>query len=133
VLGYTVINDVSARDLQFRDGQWTRGKSLDTFGPCGPVIVGTDELGDASGLRLRCRINGTTQQDGTTDDLVFGVRAIVSYLSQGITLQEGDLIATGTPAGVGFSQDPPLFLRHGDIVETEVEGIGTIINRVIVR
>jgi 2-keto-4-pentenoate hydratase/2-oxohepta-3-ene-1,7-dioic acid hydratase in catechol pathway len=131
VFGYTVVNDVSARDVQFGDGQWTRGKSLDTFGPTGPSIVTVAELGDASGLRLRCSVNGELLQDGTTDDLIFGVRSIVSYISQGITLQPGDLITTGTPAGVGFGRTPPVYLRPGDVVETAIEGIGSIVNRVI--
>lgn len=131
VLGYTVVNDISARDLQLGDGQWTRGKSLDSFGPVGPFIVGTDELGDGSGLRVRCLVNGEVRQDGTTDDFVFGVAQVVSHISQAMTLEPGDLIATGTPAGVGFTRTPPLFLADGDILETEIAQIGQLRNELV--
>jgi 2-keto-4-pentenoate hydratase/2-oxohepta-3-ene-1,7-dioic acid hydratase in catechol pathway len=133
VLGYTIVNDVSARDLQLGDGQWTRGKSLDTFGPVGPFIVGTDELGDGSGLRVRCLVNGEVRQDGTTDDFVFGVAQVVSHISKAMALEPGDLIATGTPAGVGFTRTPPLFLANGDILETEIERIGRLRNELVSR
>src|SRR5438309_8488153 len=133
VFGYTVANDVSARDLQFLDSrQWYRGKSLDTFGPLGPWIVTTDELGDARGLRLTLRVNRVTKQDASTDDLIFGIPEIIASASSGRTLYPGDVILTGTPEGVGFTRTPPEFLRGGDVVEAEVEGIGVLRNRVTV-
>ena len=133
VFGYTVANDVSARDLQFLDSrQWYRGKSLDTFGPLGPWIVTTDELGDARGLRLTLRVNRVTKQDASTDDLIFGIAEIIASASSGRTLHPGDVILTGTPEGVGFTRTPPEFLRGGDVVEAEVEGIGVLRNRVTV-
>lgn len=130
VFGYTACNDVSARDAQFADGQWVRGKSFDTFCPLGPWIVTSDEIGDPQCLAIQCRINGELLQDGTTKDMVFGVAEIVSYLSQVMTLEPGDVIATGTPVGVGFARTPPRYLTHGDVVEVEVEGIGALRNRV---
>jgi 2-keto-4-pentenoate hydratase/2-oxohepta-3-ene-1,7-dioic acid hydratase in catechol pathway len=131
IFGYTVANDVSARDLQFLDGgQWYRGKSLDTFSPLGPWIVTTDELGDASGLRLTLRVNGVTKQDASTDDLIFAIPEIIASASSGRTLYPGDVILTGTPGGVGFTRTPPEFLRPGDVVEAEIERIGKLRNRV---
>jgi len=130
VFGYTVANDVSARDLQQVDGQWVRGKSLDTFCPLGPVIVTADELPDPQRLRLRTWVNGELVQDGTTADMVFPVNELVSYCSRFFTLEPGDVILTGTPAGCGGFQDPPRFLGGGDLVEVEVEGIGLLANRV---
>lgn len=130
VLGYTACNDVSARDAQFGDGQWVRGKSFDTFCPLGPVLVGTDELPDPQALRIGCRVNGTQLQDGTTADMIFSVAELVSYLSRFLTLEPGDVIATGTPLGVGFARDPQVFLSDGDVVEVEVEGIGVLSNPV---
>ena len=131
IFGYTVANDVSARDLQFLDGgQWYRGKSLDTFCPLGPWIVTTDELGDARGLRLRLRVNGVTQQDASTDDLIFAIPAIIASASKGRTLYPGDVMLTGTPGGVGFTRTPPQFLRDGDVMEAEIERIGVLRNRV---
>jgi len=131
IFGYTVANDVSARDLQFLDGgQWYRGKSLDTFCPLGPSIVTTDELGDAGGLRLTLRVNGVTKQDASTDDLIFAIPEIVASASSGRTLYPGDVILTGTPGGVGFTRIPPEFLRAGDAVEAEIERIGVLRNRV---
>ncbi len=131
IFGYTVANDVSARDLQFLDGgQWYRGKSLDTFCPLGPSIVTTDELGDAGGLRLTLRVNGVTKQDASTDDLIFAIPEIVASASSGRTLYPGDVILTGTPGGVGFTRMPPEFLRAGDAVEAEIERIGVLRNRV---
>jgi 2-keto-4-pentenoate hydratase/2-oxohepta-3-ene-1,7-dioic acid hydratase in catechol pathway len=131
IFGYTVANDVSARDLQFLDGgQWYRGKSLDTFGPLGPWIVTTDELGDARSLRLTLRVNGVTKQDASTDDLIFAIPEIVASVSSGRTLHPGDVILTGTPGGVGFTRTPPEFLRSGDVVEAEIDRIGVLRNRV---
>lgn len=130
VLGYTACNDVSARDAQFADGQWTRGKSFDTFCPLGPVIVTSDEIPDPQALGLRCRVNGRTLQDGTTSDMVFGVAELISRLSQVMTLVPGDVIATGTPVGVGFARTPPIFLQDGDTVEIEIDGIGVLRNTV---
>jgi 2-keto-4-pentenoate hydratase/2-oxohepta-3-ene-1,7-dioic acid hydratase in catechol pathway len=133
VLGYTLCNDVSARDAQFADGQWVRGKSFDTFCPLGPWIVTTDEIADPQSLPIRCRVNDATLQDSSTAEMIFGVAELVSYLSHGLTLEPGDVIATGTPFGVGFVRQPPVFLRPGDTVEVEVEGIGTLRNPVAGR
>ena len=120
ILGYTCLNDVSARTLQWGDGQWTRGKGLDTFCPIGPVI--TDEV-DPSDLPVRTKVNGTVLQDGTTRDLIFDIPALIAYISEWITLEPGDIIATGTPAGVGPIHD-------GDLVEIEIPGIGILKNPV---
>jgi 2-keto-4-pentenoate hydratase/2-oxohepta-3-ene-1,7-dioic acid hydratase in catechol pathway len=130
VAGYVVFNDVSARKWQFDDGQWTRGKSCDTFAPNGPFLVTTDEVPNPGALRITTRVNGEVLQDSNTNQLIFSVPQVVSYLSHSFTLQPGDLIATGTPAGVGFSRKPPLFLKEGDVVEVEIERIGRICNRV---
>jgi 2-keto-4-pentenoate hydratase/2-oxohepta-3-ene-1,7-dioic acid hydratase in catechol pathway len=129
IFGYTCLNDVSARDLQFGDGQWTRGKSLDTFCPMGPVVVTADELGDAGDLTIRCLVNGELRQSARTSDLFFGVAEIVSHCSQAFTLEPGDVIATGTPAGVGAFRKPPVWLADGDEVVVEIEGIGRLVNR----
>ena len=129
VLGYTCLNDVSARDLQFGDGQWTRGKSLDSFCPMGPVLVTTDELGDAGDLAIGCTVNGEVRQAARTSDLYFGVAEIVSHCSQAFTLEPGDVIATGTPAGVGAFRKPPVWLAPGDEVVVEIERIGRLVNR----
>jgi 2-keto-4-pentenoate hydratase/2-oxohepta-3-ene-1,7-dioic acid hydratase in catechol pathway len=129
VLGYTCLDDVSARDLQFGDGQWTRGKSLDTFCPIGPVVVSGDEIGDAKDLAIRCVVNGEERQSARTSDLYFGVANIISHCSRAFTLEPGDVIATGTPAGVGAFRDPPLWLADGDEVIVEIEGIGRLVNR----
>lgn len=131
VLGYTCVNDVSARDLQFADGQWIRGKALDTFCPIGPWIVTTDEIPDPQLLGIRCHVNGETLQDSTTAEMIFPVDELVSFLSQGITLEPGDVIATGTPVGVGFARTPPVFLKPGDEVTVEIDGIGSLTNPVI--
>ena len=130
VFGYTAANDVSARDLQFADQQWIRGKSLDTFCPVGPVIVTPDEFGDPQDKRVLARVNGETMQDSTTAEMIFGVAEIVSFLSRACTLEPGDLILTGTPWGVGGFRDPPIFLKPGDTVEIEVEGVGVLENDV---
>ncbi len=128
VAGAMVLNDVSARDLQFLTSQWGAGKAIDTFAPCGPALVTLDELGDIQNLRLLTRVNGRTVQDGTTAEQIFGVAEAIAWLSRTMTLCPGDIIATGTPAGVGASTGS--FLRDGDLVEVEVEGIGTVANRV---
>jgi 2-keto-4-pentenoate hydratase/2-oxohepta-3-ene-1,7-dioic acid hydratase in catechol pathway len=131
VFGYTVINDVTARDLQARHKQYFKGKSLDGYCPMGPWIVTTDELADPQQLALHLRVNGITKQESNTRMMIFSVREIIAILSAGITLEPGDIIATGTPSGVGFARTPPEFLRPGDVVEAEVEGIGVIRNTVV--
>ncbi|MHA2026647.1 MAG: fumarylacetoacetate hydrolase family protein [Candidatus Thorarchaeota archaeon] len=130
IAGYTVINDVSARDLQMNDGQWIRGKSLDTFCPMGPCIVTQDEIGDASGLKMYTKVNGEVKQDSSTSNLMYNVRQIISFLSKSFTLEAGDIIATGTPSGVGFVREPPEFLIPGDMVELYIEKIGYLRNPV---
>jgi 2-keto-4-pentenoate hydratase/2-oxohepta-3-ene-1,7-dioic acid hydratase in catechol pathway len=130
IFGYTAANDVSARDLQFADQQWVRAKSIDSFCPLGPVIVTPDEFGDPQDKRLTARVNGETMQDSTTAEMIFGVAEVVSFLSRACTLEPGDLILTGTPWGVGGFRDPPVFLKPGDTVEIEVEGVGVLANEV---
>ena len=130
VFGYTVINDVSARELQALHMQWFKGKSLDGTCPMGPVVVTADEFGDPQHKRLQCRVNGVVKQDGHTSDMIFPVDVTLEWLSKGLTLEPGDIIATGTPAGVGIGRTPPEFLVKGDVVETEIEGIGTMRNTI---
>ncbi|HXV32644.1 MAG TPA: fumarylacetoacetate hydrolase family protein [Gaiellaceae bacterium] len=130
VAGYTCYNDVSARDVQFADGQWTRAKSFDTFSPLGPRVAPASEIPDPQALRIRCILNGETLQDSSTSEMVFSVAELVAYVSRGITLEPGDLLVTGTPAGVGFTRTPPIFLRAGDEVTVEIEGIGALTNPV---
>jgi len=130
VLGYTAFNDVSARDFQFADGQWQRGKSCDTFAPMGPFIVTTDEIPDPHKLSIKLRLNGKTMQDSNTDQLIFGVPELIAFLSETITLEPGDVIATGTPPGVGFARKPPVFLKAGDSMEVEIEKIGVLGSKV---
>jgi 2-keto-4-pentenoate hydratase/2-oxohepta-3-ene-1,7-dioic acid hydratase in catechol pathway len=130
VFGYTCINDVSARDMQFADKQWVRSKSLDTFCPMGPFLVTGDELDDPQSLGITCRVNDETMQEANTADMIFSVADIVSYCSQNFTLHPGDVIATGTPGGVGVFRKPPRFLRNGDTVEVEIESIGLLSNPV---
>jgi 2-keto-4-pentenoate hydratase/2-oxohepta-3-ene-1,7-dioic acid hydratase in catechol pathway len=130
VLGYTVANDVSARDLQFGDGQWVRGKSLDTFCPLGPVVVTADEIPDPQALHLECRVNGEVMQAATTDLMVFGVAELISYCSRNFTLEPGDVLLTGTPWGCGEFMDPKRSLAPGDVVECEIDGIGILRNPV---
>jgi 2-keto-4-pentenoate hydratase/2-oxohepta-3-ene-1,7-dioic acid hydratase in catechol pathway len=129
VLGYTCCNDVSARDLQFGDGQWVRGKSLDTFCPLGPWIVTTDEIPDPGALAIRCLVNDEVVQDASTAAMVHGVAELIAFCSRFMTLEPGDVIATGTPAGVGVFRQPPRFLEDGDKVVVEIEGIGRLTNR----
>jgi 2-keto-4-pentenoate hydratase/2-oxohepta-3-ene-1,7-dioic acid hydratase in catechol pathway len=131
VFGYTTVNDVSARDLQLRPpGQWDLGKSLDTFCPYGPGIVTADKIPNPQALDLKLRVNGEEKQRSNTTNMVFGVANLIAFLSQGITLLPGDLIATGTPFGVGLGMKPPVYLNDGDVCEAEVEGIGIIRNRI---
>ena len=131
ILGYTAFNDVSARDFQFADGQWQRGKSCDTFAPMGQDIVTTDEIRDPHRLSIKLILNGKTMQDSNTDQLIFGVPELVEFLSQTITLEPGDVIATGTPPGVGFARKPPVYLQAGDVMEVVIDGIGTLNNPVV--
>ncbi len=130
VLGYCNINDVSARGFQFKDGQWQRGKSCDTFCPAGPFIATRDEIGDPHALRISFRMNGETLQDSSTDQLIFNIPQLIAHLSSFVTLEPGDLISTGTPPGVGFARKPPVYLRSGDRMEVEVEGLGVLSNPV---
>lgn len=130
VAGYACLNDVSARSLQFADGQWTRGKSLDTFCPIGPVVP-RDAVGDPQSLRIGCRVNGETMQDGTTADMIFSVAQLVAFISEWITLEPGDVIATGTPPGVAMGRPDGRYLAPGDTVEVEIEGVGVLTNRVV--
>ncbi|GAA2410664.1 hypothetical protein GCM10010191_19510 [Actinomadura vinacea] len=130
VFGYTTANDVSARDLQAEDGQWLRGKGLDTFCPLGPLVVTADEVADPQDLRVRTWVNGTRMQDGTTADMIFPVAELIAYCSRFFTLYPGDVILTGTPAGCGDFRRPRLSLRPGDHVEVEIGGIGRLGNPV---
>jgi 2-keto-4-pentenoate hydratase/2-oxohepta-3-ene-1,7-dioic acid hydratase in catechol pathway len=130
VFGYTIINDVSARDLQQRHLQWFKGKSLDGFCPMGPVVVTADEFGDPQAKRIALRVNGVVKQDSTTANMIFPVGVILEFLSRGMTIEPGDVVATGTPEGVGLGRTPPEYLKDGDVVETEVEGIGMLRNTV---
>lgn len=133
VAAYTVANDVSARDVQFGDVQWSRGKSFDTFTPLGPWLVTADEFGDPGGHRIYTEVNGETLQDDDTAEMIFDVPALLAFISDGVTLEPGDLILTGTPAGAGAFRKPARFLQHGDVVVCGVEGIGELRNRVVVR
>lgn len=128
VAGYTCANDISARDFQFADGQWYRGKSCDGFGPLGPWITTKSEVANPHTLGIRCRLNGKTMQDSSTANLIFGVPELVAYISNVITLEPGDVIATGTPPGVGFARKPPVYLQSGDVVEVEIDNIGVLRN-----
>jgi acylpyruvate hydrolase len=130
IAGAMAFNDVSARDLQMANHLWTGGKAIDTFAPCGPALVTLDAIGDLQALRVETRVNGATVQDGNTASMIFGVAETVAFLSQIMTLQSGDIIATGTPAGVGNSRTPKLFLQLGDVVEVEIEGLGILRNPV---
>lgn len=131
VLGYTAFNDVSARDFQFSDGQWQRGKSCDTFAPMGQDLVTADQIPDPHKLSIKLVLNGQTMQDSNTNQLIFGVPALIEFLSQSITLEPGDVIATGTPSGVGFARKPPVFLKPGDQMEVLIEGLGGLGNPVV--
>jgi 2-keto-4-pentenoate hydratase/2-oxohepta-3-ene-1,7-dioic acid hydratase in catechol pathway len=131
VLGYTALNDVSARDFQFSDGQWQRGKSCDTFAPMGQTIITTDVITDPHKLSIKLTLNGKVMQDSNTSQLIFGVPALIEFITQSITLEPGDVIATGTPAGVGFARKPQVFLQPGDQMEVLIEGMGGLGNPVV--
>lgn len=126
VAGYTCVNDLSARDLQNRVSQWTRGKAIDGFLPMGPWLVTADEVGDPQALAVRCRVNGETMQDGHTSLMIWSVAELVAFVSETIALEPGDVVATGTPAGIGAARTPPVFLRDGDRVEVEIERVGVL-------
>ena len=130
IAGYTILNDISARDAQFADGQWIRGKSFDSFCPMGPYLVSPDEAGDPDNLAIRLRLNGELMQDSNTNKMIFKLPELISYLSQTITLEPGDLLSTGTPHGVGFSRTPPVYLKSGDRMEVEIENLGVLRNDV---
>lgn len=131
VFGYTLIDDVSARDLQFSDGQWIRGKGLDTFAPLGPFITTRDEVPDVQALKIEGVLNGEVMQSSNTSYMIFKVAYLIHYISQGITLEPGDVIATGTPEGVGIFRKPPVLLKPGDVFEVKIEGLGTLRNPVV--
>jgi 2-keto-4-pentenoate hydratase/2-oxohepta-3-ene-1,7-dioic acid hydratase in catechol pathway len=131
VFGYTIVNDVTARDAQRAHGQWFKGKSYDTFCPMGPCIVTADQFGDPSGHRISLKVNGEIRQDSNTADLLFDVPNIVAWLSASLTLEPGDVIATGTPSGVALGMTPQKWLQVGDVIEAEIEGIGQLRNRVV--
>jgi 2-keto-4-pentenoate hydratase/2-oxohepta-3-ene-1,7-dioic acid hydratase in catechol pathway len=131
VFGYTILNDVTMRDLQRDDGQWLRAKGSDGFAPMGPALVTREEIPDPQRLRLGSSVNGETWQDSSTAEMVFDVATLVAFVSRTITLESGDVIATGTPAGVGHFQEPPRYLQDGDIMRCEIEGIGVLENRVV--
>lgn len=130
VFGYTILNDVTARDIQMKHLQFFKGKSLDGFCPMGPVVVTADEFGDPQNKRISLRVDGVTKQDGHTGDMIFPIDATIEWLSRGLTLEPGDIIATGTPEGVGFSRTPPEFLEDGSVLETEIQDIGVMRNLV---
>jgi 2-keto-4-pentenoate hydratase/2-oxohepta-3-ene-1,7-dioic acid hydratase in catechol pathway len=130
IFGYTIVNDVTARDVQMRHQQWDLGKSFDTFCPMGPWVVTADEL-DGTDTRVRCWVNDVLRQDARTQDLIFDLPTLIETCSRGITLMPGDIIATGTPAGVGMGMTPPSWLKHGDVVRIEIDGIGTLSNRFV--
>jgi 2-keto-4-pentenoate hydratase/2-oxohepta-3-ene-1,7-dioic acid hydratase in catechol pathway len=133
VAGYSILNDVSARDLQMQTSQWGAGKAIDTFAPLGPVLVTSDELGDPQKLAIKTRLNGTVVQDSNTADMVFTVAQLVAFLSDFMTLEPGDVLATGTPEGVGFARKPPLFMKDGDTIEVEIEKIGVLRNPIVAK
>lgn len=130
VLGYCAFNDVSARDYQFGDGQWQRGKSCDTFAPMGPFVATRDEIADPHKLNIKLRLNGETMQSSNTEQLIFGIPEIIAFISSCITLEPGDVIATGTPPGVGVARKPPVFIKPGDRMEVEIDGLGVLANPV---
>jgi 2-keto-4-pentenoate hydratase/2-oxohepta-3-ene-1,7-dioic acid hydratase in catechol pathway len=131
VAGAMAFNDVSARDLQMQTSQWTMGKAIDTFAPCGPALVFMDEIDDLQSLRVETRVNGETVQSGTTVSMIFTAAEVIAFVSSVMTLEPGDIIATGTPAGVGFTRTPPLLVSPGDLVEVEIESIGVLANPVV--
>lgn len=131
VFGYTILNDITARDLQRRHEQWFKGKSLDTFAPMGPAVVHRSAIGDPQRLRLRLWVNGELRQDASTASMIFPVARLIADLSAGMTLEPGDILATGTPEGVAMGRTPPPWLQPGDVVEAEIEGIGRLRNRIV--
>jgi 2-keto-4-pentenoate hydratase/2-oxohepta-3-ene-1,7-dioic acid hydratase in catechol pathway len=131
ITGYMVMNDVSAREAQFADSQWFRGKSFDGFAPMGPAIVTKDEIPDIQNLRLTALVDGEIMQDGNTRDMIFDVATLIENISQDMTLIPGDIISTGTPSGVGIFRNPPILLKPGQVVECRIEGIGAIVNRFV--
>jgi 2-keto-4-pentenoate hydratase/2-oxohepta-3-ene-1,7-dioic acid hydratase in catechol pathway len=131
VYGYTILNDVSARDFQLATSQWTMGKTFDTFAPTGPWITTADEIADPHALDIRLEIDGEVLQNSNTRHLIFGIPRLIEFLSGAMTLEPGDLVTTGTPAGVGFSKKPPRWLRPGDVVSVTIEGLGTLSNPVV--
>jgi 2,4-didehydro-3-deoxy-L-rhamnonate hydrolase len=133
VAGYACANDVSSRSLQFRSAQWLLGKAIDTFLPLGPYLVTADEVPDPQALGIRCLVNDEVRQSSTTGQMIFGVAELVSFISRTITLEPGDLVVTGTPSGVGMAADPPLFLRPGDRMRVEIDGLGELENTVRAR
>jgi 2-keto-4-pentenoate hydratase/2-oxohepta-3-ene-1,7-dioic acid hydratase in catechol pathway len=130
VFGYVAFNDVSGRDFQHGDKQWQRGKSCDTFAPMGPFVATRDEIKDPQALGIKLRLNGETMQNSRTDQLVFGVAELIEFISASSTLEPGDVIATGTPPGVGFARKPPVFIKSGDRMEVEIDGLGVLVNTV---
>jgi 2-keto-4-pentenoate hydratase/2-oxohepta-3-ene-1,7-dioic acid hydratase in catechol pathway len=128
IAGYTILNDITARDFQKKDGQWLRGKSCDTFAPLGPMLVTGDEIKDPHNLNLSLSVNGEERQSSNTGDMIFKIPFLVSYISRTITLEPGDILSTGTPQGVGVFRQPPVFLQHGDVMEARIEKIGGLIN-----
>jgi 2-keto-4-pentenoate hydratase/2-oxohepta-3-ene-1,7-dioic acid hydratase in catechol pathway len=131
VAGYTILNDITGRDLQYEDLQWIRGKSLDTWCPLGPVFVTADEVPDPYALRIRTTVNGEVRQDASVGDMIFKIDELIEFISQGITLEPGDLLATGTPAGVGLGFDPPRWLCPDDVVEVTIDPIGTLTSTIV--
>ncbi|MFC2076760.1 fumarylacetoacetate hydrolase family protein [candidate division KSB1 bacterium] len=131
IAGYTIVNDISARDAQFSDGQWVRGKTYDTFAPMGPHLVTTDEVPDPHNLGIKLRLNGQTMQSSNTSQLIFKIPELVAFLSRGISLEPGDVVATGTPMGVGVFRDPPVLLKSGDLMEVEIDRVGLLANPVL--
>lgn len=131
IAGYTNFNDISARDIQFQDRQWVRSKSFDTFAPLGPFLVTTDEVGDAGNLDVKCWVNGELRQNSSTSEMIFIIPDLIEFISQSATLLPGDIIATGTPAGVGLFQKPPRLLNPGDVVQVEIGGLGVLQNPVV--
>jgi 2,4-diketo-3-deoxy-L-fuconate hydrolase len=131
VFGYVCLNDVSERGFQFADSQWQRGKSCDTFAPMGPYVVSSDEVANPHDLAIRLRLNGQTMQDSRTSQLIFDIPALIEFISQAITLEPGDVVATGTPSGVGFARKPPVFIKPGDRMEVEIDGLGVLCSSVV--
>jgi 2-keto-4-pentenoate hydratase/2-oxohepta-3-ene-1,7-dioic acid hydratase in catechol pathway len=131
IAGYTCLNDITDRDTQSREGQWSRSKSFDTFGPVGPKVIRACEISDPQALAIRATLNGQLVQDASTSQMIHSVADLIAFLSHGMTLEPGDVIATGTPSGVGAFRDPPLYLKPGDQIEIEIEGIGVLSNPVV--